>query len=180
MRDCPFSIGTVVLGGGAALLTLFLVIGFLLPTDWTAERSALLDEPAAEIFALLDSPEGWREWTQWPDSGLVRAGPERGAGASISWDDSEFGSGTFTIVEAVPDKWVRYEVVVRGGSIRTSGTVTLTPQDDGTRVAWQEDGDLGWNPLMGYWALSMSRAQGAELEKGLERLGAATGSVPSR
>jgi hypothetical protein len=37
-------------------------------------------------------------------------------------------------------------------------------------VTWREEGDLGWNPLMGYWALSMNRAQSQELAKGLDRL----------
>jgi hypothetical protein len=38
------------------------------------------------------------------------------------------------------------------------------------RITWRERGNLGQNPLMGYWALSMDRAQSDELVKGLERL----------
>ena len=41
----------------------------------------------------------------------------------------------------------------------------------GVRVTWHEEGNLGRNPLMGYWAFFMDRAQATELEKGLVRLG---------
>jgi hypothetical protein len=37
-------------------------------------------------------------------------------------------------------------------------------------VRWREEGDLGRNPLMGYWALSMDGAQSDELQKSLDRL----------
>ena len=180
----PFSIGVVVLGGGALVLSALLLIGFLLPTDWTAEASSRLPAAPSEVYALLDSPEGWQAWTPWPDSGLVRDGPERGVGAELRWDDRELGSGSFRIVEASADRRVGYEVEVAGGSMRTSGTVTLRPEGSGVRVEWGESGDLGRNPLMGYWAFFMSRAQTAELEKGLIRLGeaacATSGCAPTR
>ena len=53
----------------------------------------------------------------------------------------------------------------------------------GVRVHWHEAGNLGHNPLMGYWALSMGRAQSQELSKGLDRLSAlatdSTATAPS-
>jgi hypothetical protein len=54
--------------------------------------------------------------------------------------------------------------------MRTSGALEVTPEAAGVRVTWRESGDLGRNPLMGFWALFMDRAQSAELAKGLDRL----------
>lgn len=179
----PVSVGAIVLGGGALLLSTLLLVGFLLPTDWEAEASAHVGATPAQVFALLDTPEGWRAWTTWPDSGLVRSGPERGEGATVAWDDPELGSGRFRLVEARPGERVSYEVEVGGGAMRTSGSVTLAPEGDGVRVVWREEGDLGRNPLMGYWGFFMSRAQRAELDKGLRRLGevsVSSGSAPTR
>jgi hypothetical protein len=171
MSRGPFSFGTVILGGGAVLLSLFLLIGFLLPQSWQAEASALIAAPPSAIYPLLDSPEGWRRWTPWPESGVQRSGPSRGEGATLSWDDPELGAGSFAIVSATEQR-VDYAVRVDEGAMRTDGTLSLTSEAGGVRVQWREQGDLGWNPLMGYWALSLSRAQSEELAKGLERLGA--------
>lgn len=170
-----FGPGTYVLGGGAILLFTFLIVGFILPSEWVAEAEARVDASPAEAFTFLDSPEGWRQWTTWPDSGLDRSGPERGAGARIAWSDRELGSGSFTIAETRGEEFVRYAVEVAGAGnsvLRTDGTVELTPDGDGVRVRWRETGDLGSNPLMGYWALSMERMQSEEMAKGLDRLGA--------
>jgi hypothetical protein len=170
----PFSVGVRVLGAGAALLFLFLAVGFALPGTWSAERTALLSTPPEVLFPLLERPAAWRDWTSWPDAGLVSVGPDAGVGAALAWDDAELGDGRFEIVEAVAPSRVRYRVEVQGGTLRTEGTFTLAAEGGGSRVTWREEGDFGWNPLLGYWALFMEKAQGQELEKALARLEAAT------
>ncbi len=170
MSASPFSVGVRLLGAGAALLLLFLGLGFALPGTWAAERTAVLSAPPEVLFPLLERPAAWSAWTAWPDSGLAAGGPERGVGARLAWDSRDLGSGSFEIVEAVAATRVRYRVAVQGGSMRTDGTFTLAREGSGSRVTWREEGDFGWNPLMGYWALLMGRAQGRELEKALARL----------
>lgn len=172
----PFSLGTKILGTGALLLLLFLSVGLLLPGTWDAEATRLLPADRQAVMPFVDSPEGWRQWTPWPEGAVVRSGPEHGAGATLSWDDPDLGAGSFTLVRVDPGE-VEYFVEVGDGSMQTHGTITLTPQDGGVLVFWHEHGDLGRNPLMGWWALSMGRAQGKELAKGLERLeGLVTGA----
>lgn len=171
MSTSPFSIGTKILGGGAVLLSTFLLIGFLLPGTWESEASYLVPSTVGEVLPFLDSPEGWQEWTPWPEVGVQRSGPERGEGAQLAWDDPELGSGSFELGATRPER-VEYSVEVGEGSMHATGVVTLTPENGSVRVVWQETGDLGSNPLMGYWALSMGRAQGEEMTKGLERLAA--------
>jgi uncharacterized protein YndB with AHSA1/START domain len=165
----PFSLGTRILGGAALLLLGILALGFLLPSGWEASATQTVEAPAEAVYGYLDAPEGWRAWTAWPDSGLARSGPERGAGAAISWADPELGNGSFRIVEATPGERVTYAVEV-GGGMRTAGEITLTSTGNGVQVSWHETGDLGRNPLMGFWAFFMDRAQTAELERSLGRL----------
>lgn len=183
-----FGPGTIVLGGVAVLMAVFLVVGFVLPTEWTASADALVDAPPEALMELVDSPEGWRVWTAWPDSGLTRSGPARGAGSGISWSDRELGRGAFTIGDVRPGAEVRYSVEVEGAAntvMTTTGVIRMTPEGPGTRVHWDESGDLGRNPLMGWWALAMERAQSTEMAKSLDRLSQAadsirSGSAPSR
>lgn len=173
-----FGPGTFVLGGASVLLLLLLFVGWLLPSGWeaSAERELRIDPDSALTY--LDSPEGWRLWTTWPDS-TTRSGPARGAGATMAWANREIGAGTFRISEAT-EQAVSYVVEVEGvgGSLTTSGTFRLSPTATGTRLVWQESGDLGPNPLMGWWGLTMERSQSRELAKSLDQLEAVLDGVP--
>jgi len=173
----PFSFSVWILGGGALVLALFLLIGYLLPGRWKADASHVIARSPEALMPYLDSPEGWQEWTPWPEYGVERTGPERGAGARIAWDNLDLGTGSFTIDAVRPDG-VQYSVDVEEGTMLSKGTVTLTPVDGGVRVDWHEEGDFGWNPLMGYWALRMERAQGREMDKGLLRLDSLANGSP--
>lgn len=176
----PFSIGTKILGGGAVILSAFLLVGFLLPGNWEAEASRTFDAAPEAVLPYLDSPEGWQEWTPWPENGVQRSGPARGSGARLSWDDPDLGAGSFTIGTTTPQR-VAYSVDIGEGAMVGTGFIALTVEDGGLRVDWHEEGDLGRNPLMGYWALSMGRAQSEELSKGLARLDSLVSpSGPSR
>jgi len=179
MNTGPFSIGTIILGGAAVALAGVLLLGVVLPASWEAEAATRVEADPETVFAFLDSPEGWRQWTPWPDSGVVRSGPSRGSGATLAWDDQELGQGSFTIVEAEGLSLVRYEVEVSGGAMHTQGSFELSREGTGTRVSWHESGDLGRNPLMGYWAFFMQRAQTRELEKSLARLVTLAAGGPS-
>jgi hypothetical protein len=175
----PVSYSVKILGGGAIVLLLLLLVGYLLPGTWEADASKVVSASAEAVMPYLDSPEGWREWTPWPENGVERTGPDHGEGATLSWDDPDLGVGSFTLGATSPDS-VAYSVDVQEGAMRTDGVITLTPVDGGVRVDWREHGDFGWNPLMGYWALFMHRAQSQELSKGLDRLDAVAraGSEP--
>ena len=180
----PLSLGTRILGGAATILMIILAIGWLLPATWEAEASSLVQASPEETFAFIDSPAGWRAWTVWPDEGVEVTGPARGAGSGFAWESRELGDGVFTIVDVQAPRSVSYRVEIGGGAMITEGSVRLSPEGSGTRVEWRESGNLGRNPLMGYWARSMNRAQSDELAKGLDALAAAvsdsTGFVRSR
>jgi len=164
------SIGVKFFGAGAIFLFSFLLVGLLLPGTWSAEREIVIQAPPGAVFPYLDNPDRWGDWTAWPDANAARRGPERGAGATRSWNDPEFGDGVFTIVASRPEQEVEYRVEVQNGAMVTLGRLILNPEEGGTRVSWREEGDFGWNPLMGYLARSMDRYQGREFEKGLEQL----------
>jgi hypothetical protein len=173
------SIGVKFFGGGALLLLLFLAVGFALPGTWEVRRSHLVAAAPEAVFPHLDSPARWESWVPWPEVGARFDGPPEGVGASRSWDDPEWGDGTFTLTVVEPHRTVEYSVVVEEGRMRTDGRLLLTPRDGGTLVEWSERGDFGWNPLMGWVARFMDRLQGRELERSLARLeGVVTGSTP--
>lgn len=180
-RDGLLSVAWKVVGALAALGALVLGVGVLLPGTWSAERSVVVDAPADSVFGWVAEPRRWDRWTAWSDVESTFSGPERGKGATRSWDDPYMGDGTFTVTASTAPSRLEYRVSVQGGSMVTRGAFEIDGgADGGTRVTWRESGDFGWNPLMGYAALNMDRIQGVELERGLARLKALaeTGAVP--
>jgi hypothetical protein len=164
-----------IFGGIALVLLLFLAVGLFLPGRWSVEESLVIEAGADEIFPWLDTVSLWEEWTPWPEESGEADGPASGVGAARTWDDPVFGAGSFTIVESRPPRRIAYTVLVEGGAMQVDGEFTLAPsaaehERPGTLVTWSESGDFGWNPLLGYVALTMSRSQGEELRRGLDRL----------
>ena len=159
-----------IFGSLAALLTLFLTIGLLLPGTWSANGSITLHVPPREVFPYINDLTLWDAWTPWADVESTFGGQTAGVGARRSWDHPSFGPGSITITESVTDRLVRYRVVVEDGALSVEGAFVLETAEEGTTIRWSETGDFGWNPLMGYTALTMPKAQSAQLERGLAEL----------
>jgi uncharacterized protein YndB with AHSA1/START domain len=161
------SAAIVLLMGG------FLAAGWALPGTWEGEASRVIAAPVDSVFALLDSPRRWDEWTPWPEIPFQYEGPARGSGARRSWDAPDVGTGSFTITEAEPPTLIRYEVALAGESQPMRGSFRLEAASVGTRVTWREEGDFGANPVLGWTALAMRRRHGKALDLRLEGLAAA-------
>jgi uncharacterized protein YndB with AHSA1/START domain len=163
-------IAGLAFGALAFVLVAFLVIGFLLPSEWRVERSAWIGAPPEEVFPYLDRAEAWSLWTPSPPTGVELFGPPAGPGSGRRWDDPGYGTGEFEITESTPPEAIEYRVDVEGGSIRIRGSIRLEREEEGTRLHWEEEGDFGWNPLLGYLAGRMGELQGGQLESALEFL----------
>lgn len=159
-----------VLGAVALLLLTVLGIGLVLPGRWQVEETATVAVSPDSVSRALGRPSSWREWMPWPESGAEFLGPSFGEGAGFRWDDPTYGSGRFTITESVPERSIRYRVSVEGGSILVRGHLRLEPSDGRTRIRWVERGSVGWNPLLGFAALTMEDRQQEQLRNALRRL----------
>lgn len=159
-----------IFGSLAALLVLFLTVGLFLPGTWSAESSVWLGVPPREVFPYLNDLALWDAWTPWGDVESTFDGQTAGVGSRRSWDHPNLGSGSITITESDPDRLVRYRVVIEDGALLIEGAFLLESAEDGSTVTWSEAGDFGWNPLMGYTALTMTKSQSAQLQRGLREL----------
>ena len=158
-----------IFGGIAAVLVTLMLIGLALPGAWSAEASIEIEAAPTEVFPYLNDLSRWDTWTNWGDIESELSDPPRSIGASRSWDDPNFGTGSVTITSSAAPTLVRYEVQVEGGA-SVSGELRIEALGAASRVTWREEGDLGRNPLMGYVARNMPQSQGAQLAEGLEKL----------
>jgi len=163
-------LGAKIFGALALLLILYLVLGLLLPGRWEAEVEADLPAPPSTVFHFLNRMDRLVLWTSMPESGSNFLGPEEGVGAGLHWDDPQYGEGQVRILVSEADTLVEYLVLVEGGSLEIQGVFSLRPEGAGTRLHWQERGDFGWNPLMGYAARGMAASQREAMRSALEAL----------
>jgi hypothetical protein len=81
-----------------------------------------------------------------------------------------YGQGEFVVRAAASPNEVSYEVLVEDGAIRIRGRIQLERDGGGTLLRWREEGDFGWNPLLGYLADRMNELQGTQMEASLASL----------
>ena len=158
-----------IVGGLASLMVLFIGVGLVLPHTVEVTRSVELAAPPEAVFPYLDDLEAWTEWTPWGEVESRIEGGSAGVGAQRIWDDPNMGSGTLTLTEVSPHTSVAYRADVDGG-LTFEGTLALSPAGEGTSLSWTESVSWGMNPLMGWTGLTLSNAQGRQLEQSLGRL----------
>ena len=162
--------GVIVAGILALFAGAFVLVGILLPGTVEVTRSVEIEAAPEAVFPLLNDLERWVEWTPWGEVESRLEGPATGAGGRRVWDDPRVGSGSLTLTGSRPESGVDYTVEVEDGAIRFEGTISVAAKDDGSVVTWTERADLGWNPLLGWTALTMDESQGRQLQESLDRL----------
>lgn len=157
------------------LLVVLALVSFLLPQKQHVERSVEMSAPAENIYPYLASPKLFNQWSPWakldPNMKVQFTGAESGEGASMSWqsEQSDVGTGSWTITKAIENKSL--EVALDFGD---QGNATsffhLDPADGKTKVTWGFDTDAGMNPMMRWFGLLMDKMVGGEYAKGLATL----------
>ena len=69
-----------------------------------------------------------------------------------------------------PQALVRSAPQARTRPPRFEGTISIEASGPGSVVSWTERADLGWNPILGWTALTLDESQGRQLDESLEQL----------
>jgi uncharacterized protein YndB with AHSA1/START domain len=163
-------LGAKIFGILGSVLCLYLLVGLLLPGTWTAKYETVLRQPPNQVFTFLSEVEQWQRWMPLPESGWEVFGTVGSEGSGVRWDDPRYGRGQIQITGTEPVSSVTYRVEVEGGRLVIEGELTLVEEGRGSRLSWEEKGDFGWNPLMGYAARGMGRSQTEAMRASVEDL----------
>lgn len=165
-------IAGAVVGGLAAVA---LVVGFFLPTHWRVQRAIVVDAPRAVIHRCVNDLRQWHRWGGWshdadPTVELSYAGPATGAGAIHRWHGDRAGAGDIQITRSDPQRgvWIKQ---TRRNERRSRGSLQYeSVAAGGTRVTWQDEGDIGHKPIGGYVVRVVEQALGHHFEIALTKL----------
>ena len=157
-----------------SILVVLAVIGMVLPSHVRVERSTVINAPPSRVYAYVDSLEAWVAWSPWyeaePDAKYTYSGPETGEGATVEWVGEVVGTGKQVITESLPHASIKTSLDFGSQGMATADWTFEETDDEGTKVTWGFDTDLGLNPIARYMGLMMNRWIGADYEKGLAKL----------
>lgn len=167
----------------AALVVIFVVVGFLLPRQRQVERSVFIDSPPSVVFSQVNGFRHFNDWSPWiavmPDAEYQFEGPDFGVGATMAWTATEprAETGSQTIVASTPYERVDVELDF-GGQGTAQSAFLLQPEGEGTQLTWSFDTDFGFNLLGRYWGLLLERQLGPLYAQGLSNLKRITEDLP--
>jgi effector-binding domain-containing protein/uncharacterized protein YndB with AHSA1/START domain len=164
-----------------AVVALLIIVGLLLPRHSRVEVSTLVDAPPATVFALVNDFRRVDLWSPRtatdPNARVTFSGPDRGVGATVTWDGAIVGSGTQTIVESRPYEHVATTINPgEPGEART--WFDIGPENGNTRVTWGFAHDHGLNLVGRYFGLLLSGVVTREFGNGIAALKELAESLP--
>ena len=135
-----------------ALPVLFVLSGYLLPTEVTLELEHRVDAPPEAVYQLITTYDGVVAW--WKRANEIMGedyevrhldGPENGTGMHIGFAaPGQAVLEQWTFAEVEPHSTVRIDVDM--GIVLLDRTLELAPDGSGTLISWTETGEVS-NPL---------------------------------
>jgi effector-binding domain-containing protein len=159
--------------GIGAFVALLVIIGLALPRHARVEVSTTIDARPATVFALINDFRRVQLWSPRtatdPNARVVFSGPNRGTGATVTWDGVIIGSGTQTITASRP--WEHVATTINPGEAGEARTwFDIAAAEGGTRLTWGFEHDHGMNLVGRYMAPLLAGVVRREHEQGLAAL----------
>lgn len=181
LKRKPPIVQKVIYATGAAIV-LLVIIGLALPRHTRVEVEAQINAHPATVFALANDFRRQALWSPLidtdPNARVIYSGPDRGVGATMTWDGAIIGSGTQTIVESRPFEHV--SSVINSTEASESRTWFDLDGDGGTTtITWGFEGDHGYNLVSRYFSFMLGSIVRRDYERGLASLKALAESLPS-
>ena len=163
------------------LIVLLIIIGLALPQRARVIASIEVDAPLATVFALANDFHRASLWLPWietdPNVRIVYSGPDRGVGATITWDGLVVGTGTQVITESIPYEYIT-TTINPGGPGEAKSWFDFVDTGRSTYLDWSFEVDYGYNIVGRFAALLLTDIIRRDYEHGLASLKNIAESLP--
>lgn len=137
------------------------------------KRQIFINKTQSEIFRFLVDFKNWNQWSPWLKLEKtcipVWQGEPGQIGHSQSWDGQIIGSGRMTLEALTPDKKIAIQLeFFKPWRSKSKAFFDLTPQGDGTLVAWSMENNLPF--FMYFFKSQISAYLGSDFMRGLRML----------
>lgn len=172
---------------GLVIVLLVLFAGYCiwmatLPSSYNVERTATIDAPPAQVYAVVNNFETWENWDPWStmdSTNVITMGESsEGMGASYSWKGDVTGQGTQEITSVTENESISTHIVFVGmGESDSKWIFESAEGGEKTNVTWTLSGDVGFFGRI--QTVFMDGAVGPQYEQGLENLNEYIKTMPA-
>ncbi len=159
----------------AILILVFVVVGALLPREFSVKRTTVVLAEPAKVHALVGELKRWDEWAPWKESDptvvTTYGASTTGVGASQTWTGKD-GDGRLQFTKCDPATGIAYDMVFLDGDkeMPAQSWMTYSPAAGGTQVEWGISGAMDYPVVGGYFALLADSMIGGMFQSGLDKL----------
>ncbi len=172
----------------AIVAALFIIVGLVLPSSRYLAERVETNRKLTIVYDTLNNFSRFKDWNAIPlrDPKMETriSGPESGVGAEFHYNSkkSEVGSGTWKIVESVPNELVAIQIDNdrQGRDKRTEFKLKPTGKNNrNVEITQTYKVDYGWNLVGRYAGLYVRSHVGDDMKFGLAKLSNMLASVPN-
>jgi effector-binding domain-containing protein len=172
----------------AIVAALFLIVGLVLPSSRYLVERIETNRKLTIVYDTLNNFSRFKDWNAIPlrDPKMETriSGPESGVGAEFHYnsDKSEVGSGTWKIVESVPNELVAIQIDNdrQGKDKRTEFKLKSTGKNNrNVEITQTYKVNYGWNLIGRYAGLYVRSHVGDDMKFGLSKLTNMLASIPN-
>jgi hypothetical protein len=172
----------------AIVATLFLIVGLVLPSSRFLSERVETNRKLTIVYDTLNSFKRFKDWNAIPlrDPGMemTLSGPDAGVGAKFSFksDKPDVGTGSWEIVESVPNELIAIAIQDDryGRDKRTEFRLKPTGRNNrNVEITQTYKVTYGWNLLGRYAGLYVRSHVGEDMQFGLGKLATMLASIPN-
>lgn len=150
-------------------------------SSFTVSKSILIKAPLEKVYAAVAEFRQWPKWSPWLICDPACRVNFAEDGRKYHWDGPVAGTGTMTVLAKVPQRTIRYRLMMMKPVNSISEVAfDVRAKDKETEVIWNMEGSL---PIFLFFVKgTMKAAIGMDYTRGLAMLKdyVETGSVPSK
>jgi effector-binding domain-containing protein len=169
------------------VVAVFVVIALFLPSRRFYTYSVETNRPISTVYDLFN---GFSRFTDW--NPILRydkhaktqvTGPEMGKGAKFSYSSRQnaIGTGSWEIVDSVPNRMVKYRLTgpTRGQDKSMTIKLERTGQNNrNVKITQEYRVNYGWDLIGRYAGLYVNRNVGDDVKRGLDKFSMLLATVP--
>ncbi len=163
----------IILSSLFGLIFLVALAGFLLPRKIHVKRSIQIQASTERIWSEISDFENFKIWNPWAekDPNMKVDITGKAKGSKYAWSGNKsVRSGSMMIVDMIENEKVDFELHFGQSKTPSFTSLIIEKEENGSKVTWTMDTDMGNNPAGRYMGLFMDKFVGKDYDKGLENL----------
>ena len=167
-----------------AIIAVLAVVIVSQPDHFQVTRSAVINAPPADAFAVVNDFHQWDKWSPWakldPAMKTTFSGAAAGPGAVYQWiGNDQVGEGRMTILDTKQSELVHIKLEFLKPFASTSDTeFAFVPEANGVTVKWTMRGENNFmSKAVCLFMGGMDKMIGPDFDKGLAQMKAAVESA---